>query len=575
MSKVDVLCSLGTRAQTDPVTNLTFLEPADTDVRPWLGFGELSEAQLTTLLHEATHHWCMMSPVGSALSLIAWRSRLRFADAIEGEHPDPKLFSCMLIDSVKHVWTMELLRPLLEGLALFAEHDAISKVASTARSPVMNWAAVLATEPAEVQRLIDEGIPFQYALEEAICRRISRLRLSDEATTSKASLLVQPFAMNSGGYLPGYLAVKSLRRVLAMKSSRLLSETDLAMAYLRSFFFADYTLASILASEASDASNACDQIAEAINQRIQAIDNVTKKDIDAFEEALDDESQMGDSPNFPGLRQASSATVARENLAKLLAEFAAGTSNRTLREFACRSINRREIMHLSTANVTLQSAGDRFIEVEFRGVKIASIESRDPLQVPIDGTVEVVLSMRGLNISRAILVFAGDRIVDCAIVGLEEQREKIRQNVLATASERAFLDKAERDLRRMVAELESKNPKAFSTLTTARRFAPKASRQLWHDVSLRFARDYDSADSAGNGMQKGLKSLLGSVRAVKGLSLLGLAASINPDSKWLSDQFLSHGLDLQQTLDVADATYAKAGFPPAVLRTGGTIFTTI
>lgn len=139
-----------------------------------------------------------------------------------------------------------LMRPFDEGLALFAEYDAFSRAASKAWSPLpvavaWNFAGL---ERLKVQAARGFVEPFSTMF--IAGELVEKARLSQQAIDAKASVLVQPLASAAGGYLPGYLAVKHMWRRLYRQDIRLYGESDLALAYMRSYFYEDLPFAMTL-----------------------------------------------------------------------------------------------------------------------------------------------------------------------------------------------------------------------------------------------------------------------------------------------------------------------------------------
>ena len=62
---------------------------------------------------------------------------------------------------------------------------------------------------------------------------------------------------------------------------------------------------------------------------------------------------------------------------------------------------------------------------------------------------------------------------------------------------------------------------------------------------------------------------------MKGLALLGLATSLNPEERFVEGVFERSGLSLSQTLDELEAAYGSHGYPPRVLRAQHTLFSTV
>src|SRR5687767_4294217 len=117
-------CSLDSQAWTDLISNVTSLEPRLTndDPSPWLGWGTAGPERLGVFLHEATHHWCFLSPVGFALAGMAMRSRQKMLRYLE--QPDASATRALTADIGRVNATVAFLRPMAEGLALFAEFDS-------------------------------------------------------------------------------------------------------------------------------------------------------------------------------------------------------------------------------------------------------------------------------------------------------------------------------------------------------------------------------------------------------------------------------------------------------------------
>ncbi len=130
--------------------------------------------------------------------------------------------------------------PLLEGLALFCEFDALSgdsPVASTVSSIAFSvfckshvrsaWATGKSIGPYDFLRFY-----------------ISKHRAKTDVSERKLALLRRSLS-SEDGYLLGYLSVKALWRILIGRCPKLL-DTDLFMGFLIDYFFGDFRLASLL-----------------------------------------------------------------------------------------------------------------------------------------------------------------------------------------------------------------------------------------------------------------------------------------------------------------------------------------
>jgi hypothetical protein len=244
---------------TDPVTNYTLLPPTGPfDFRSLLQ-RELYNFKLwPTFLHEATHHWCFSSPVGTALALIKLRA-LRQAHLLPLHHHGDRdrLLDAIADDLMRYEAAIDILRPLAEGLALFAEFDATPGHAETL-SPLMHtfttlMAANLAPKNTDV---LDT----------------TRQLLSDmrsELLPRKANLLARPFSYDGGGYLPGYLAIKVIWRWMTQhRGHNIAFDTDFFLNYIRAYFYDDLELVAILLNDEDQDVVATEAIGLHINDRI-------------------------------------------------------------------------------------------------------------------------------------------------------------------------------------------------------------------------------------------------------------------------------------------------------------------
>lgn len=240
----DIHCSLGDgRSFTDPVSNWTLISGVDLDrdLANMLQAGRYPTHFLPEFLHEFLHHWCFHSPVGLALALLQLRAR-RGALLLAQDLSAFTTEACVPIveDVARYETAVTLLRPLTEGLALFAEFDAIPGN-SRALSTAMAIAATSFTDLTSASAKETNGSLT------ALTKLLNARRLSTDFVNRKANLLVQPLRSQAGGYLPGYLTVKNVRHGLfhQTKSERLL-DPDFYMMYLRSFFYEDFGLVATL-----------------------------------------------------------------------------------------------------------------------------------------------------------------------------------------------------------------------------------------------------------------------------------------------------------------------------------------
>jgi hypothetical protein len=223
------------RSHTDTLTNVVVLSAVDVG-RHFrdIAARDLPIATLPTFLHEATHHWCFDSPVGIALHLLLMRARraalLNVANNARQDHG---------WDILDHVVRYEMIRdftrPISEGLALFAEHDAIPGESKTISTPMARAAALYGRGYGVLSGTQYDGMP----------EVLAAARVSRRHARQKAALMLEPFTCVNGGYLPGYLLIKSMWRY-ARSRSPLFRDSDFFLQYIRGHLFEDWELVALL-----------------------------------------------------------------------------------------------------------------------------------------------------------------------------------------------------------------------------------------------------------------------------------------------------------------------------------------
>ncbi len=236
------------RLAIDPISNAVAISAANPAYPPkqpnttlqtpdtWgaaLTEGVLADDLLWPIVHELTHHSSLNTPVGTSLSALAVSHT-----SVLGVQSGKNSVAWIAKDAVRHALMERLLRPILEGLALFAEFDAISRDA-----PIATWsmqtAAVLFSKR-EMYAAMTRG-------EDCLCpitRKLESLRVSAPIVRRKKELLCRSLADNEG-YLLGYLLIKMIWNDLVARS-RMFSHSDTFLAFLNNYFFDDFRLAELL-----------------------------------------------------------------------------------------------------------------------------------------------------------------------------------------------------------------------------------------------------------------------------------------------------------------------------------------
>src|SRR5262249_21945978 len=116
-------CALSASAWTDLPSNAVALaDKLGVASLKQLCAGRLTDDLLAAAVHELTHHWCFASPVGQALTLLHLETLCQVASAggsIQGANAER-----LLARVARYEQVVAGLRPIAEGMALFAEFEA-------------------------------------------------------------------------------------------------------------------------------------------------------------------------------------------------------------------------------------------------------------------------------------------------------------------------------------------------------------------------------------------------------------------------------------------------------------------
>ena len=227
-------------ARTDLISNHTAFQDS-ASYAALLRNEALPVHALSSFMHEATHHWCFVSPLGKALSLLylsVAKRALHWAatgdDALSQEAFD---------DLCAYELAVSWLRPLNEGLAQFAEYDVRLTVSTShASPPLLATLNFLFNLPERIK-----GVPVdaRFAAFYPVMDEIARWRLSPQVIDRKSELLLQPMHSAGSPYLLGYMTVKQLWKSAARFHAEL-EEADVFMMFLRKLVFGDVALAGAL-----------------------------------------------------------------------------------------------------------------------------------------------------------------------------------------------------------------------------------------------------------------------------------------------------------------------------------------
>lgn len=236
------------RLAVDPISNAVAISAANPAYPPkqdgatmkspetWgaaLAEGVLSDDLLWPIIHEFTHHASLNTAVGISLSALAVSHT-----SVVGAQFDEERFGWVAKDAVRHALMERLLRPILEGLALFAEFDAVS-----GNVPVATWsmqAAGMLFGKDDMYAAIVRGQDGLAPLK----RKLESLRMAAPMVRRKKELLSSSI-VDSEGYLLGYLLIKMIWNDLVARAP-IWNHSDIFVAFLNDYFFNDFHLAELL-----------------------------------------------------------------------------------------------------------------------------------------------------------------------------------------------------------------------------------------------------------------------------------------------------------------------------------------
>jgi len=217
------------RSWTNLLTNEAYLHVLDTLVDPNdVLEGRVPIAALPALLHESSHHACLSGSVGFTLAVLDRRARRQLGS----EDPAAAISSILKITT-----TLEAYRPVLEGVALFTEFDALHGDSKVMSQPLW-WAVGLCVEG----KLRDRGD--SDAWRGLLFGELTDSRLTGESITRRLRVLSTSLR-DPGAYALGYLYVKTWRR-WAARSHPAFRDSDFAALFVGEYFFNDYELVSRL-----------------------------------------------------------------------------------------------------------------------------------------------------------------------------------------------------------------------------------------------------------------------------------------------------------------------------------------
>lgn len=250
------------------VTNLLYLKGFDRLEEfgsLWLD-RRLPQHLFLPFVHEMTHIWCYSSALGSVLSELrlncAVLSKIILSRLLPAEEQSVALED-LRHDVIRLETAVHVLRPLAEGMALFAEYDATPS-STTLSYPTACAAALFAPHNPDNagNRETDDDIRLIW---QVLCDN----RGKENIFRNKANLLFSQFTFSdeSGGYLQGYLFVKSILWLFETTLGRRV-DSDCFLSFLRWYFFEDWAGAAAVLDQSGTLTEASSRVVYHVGDRL-------------------------------------------------------------------------------------------------------------------------------------------------------------------------------------------------------------------------------------------------------------------------------------------------------------------
>ena len=375
-------CSQNGRGWTDLYTNLVLFKDVDLS-RHFGGIAAPEKYRLPRelapgFIHEATHHWCFHSTVGAALAALQLGAQRRATASIAGlrDFPPETLQEALArVDAAE-----ECLRPLAEGLALFAEFDVTPGASVSKVSLPMWWTHHFFSS------LHREHV------QTGILETLSSIRSTPAMERRRRGILAHDCTGELGGYLPGYLAVKQIW-LMAVNSEGRFWNRDLFLMFLKSFFFADMKLATLLLDPVPHEDSAA-RVVQHIEKRLASLWKLNLRSaVDKYLEALHLGGTRKQGPHLFIDAAPSLAKRANELLHLAIAEtiaFPSGAHSEW--ETLCLrdglTFARRDLMRLGSLQA-IATTHEETLLLEEGGEGLMTLERRSGVDFPEPTTVEV------------------------------------------------------------------------------------------------------------------------------------------------------------------------------------------
>ena len=518
-------CSMDHRSFTDPVTNSVLLGPIDLKKH----FSSLVKLQfpemaLPSFLHESTHHWCFHSPVGTTIALLKMRAQRRI---IEDDLSVDDRFD-ILEDLIRYEAVLEWMRPLAEGLALFAEYDSTPGPSEVISNP-MTWASLLFTEKSTNPK------DFVQEREKKLFSLLLRYRMSEQTLQKKIGLLTAPLAISTGGYLIGYLLVKSIWGIALSRCSRF-SDTDLFLTYLRSFFYDDMAFVHTILDPDTLEIQTYNSITSYFQSRFQTlVESDLEANVPNFERFVSNRY-----PAHIGANEIASDpskfSKGKESLNKLFKEVTVDAPSHAILSA------QRELLCVGSAGVRVTVDGNR-VSVKERELGLFGPTIQDVQKGSGDGSIEVYLAPSTRYI--AIAVTRGTELVSYRF--LTEVSKEIEEWFRLFILNKSKVDSINKEFNQRLEEFVQDTK--IGVILRYLRSSNSLIQQAYQRRSLLHVPESKLNSVCGSMRQTGFLNLLDQNRdLLEGLALISLGSSLAFSKDTFSHMFKKRGIDFDRCI---------------------------
>jgi hypothetical protein len=542
MHKPQLHCSLSQRAWTDLITNSTLLSGVDVaeSLSGLLGWGRFPKRALSAFLHESIHHWCFLSPLGSALSLLQLRAfRRAFAQMI-GEG-DADLFD-VLRDVIKVETAIAFLRPLAEGLALFAEFDVTPSPDLTMFSTPMQWTYFLFTRPTK------DELQTQTAF--SLYKLLWDLRLSEAYIRHKANLLIQPISCDAGGYLPGYIGIKQLWAFAVSRSEQFV-EADFFLSFIQNYVYNDYGFVSILLDDTLEDLAASNAVATYFQQRMGDFAQLDLPSEAAKFKAYIESLRHGEHP--PDTFRINTTLEAHQAGNSCLDAFvedlqgsdAPESLTDVLKALHALVIAQRDIMCLGSAEVSVKLPSAGWLEAWIGEDMLIDGAVLPGIEVQAGpASLDIYVSLSGWY--RVACISASGRVLMLQFFGdIDDATRRQFQGYVTDRQRTDANSEAERSLLEAFLMQSAVSP----ILTHIREFLRSGPTQYYLNLALLHAPETSLGLYLDMMSDNGLLPLLdGDVSLLRALALASLCASLGFNSETISAEFGRRGMNFAESM---------------------------